>query len=256
MKPRYSIIIPTKNEEGTIAKVICSVPKEVSKVSEIIVADSSTDYTPVIASRLGAKVIRCGKGKGRAMKKAAAGSKGDILVFLDGDGTDPPEYIPKLLKRLEKSNMVLGCRDMKSFKKDDPNMRLIFKIYGVSMRNLFRLAGFKTRGDPLAGFRAIRKSDWERMYIKSDGFTIEAEINLRALDNGFVIKDVPIPHLRRGGGLFNSKLVSDPRLWLEIFRFVANHVRDRKIKTRIEKLRKLYISKKRLLERYFKLLKS
>ena len=50
-----SIIIPTLNEEEGIAKALCSIPEEVRKKSEIVVVDISTDLTPVIAERLGAK---------------------------------------------------------------------------------------------------------------------------------------------------------------------------------------------------------
>ncbi len=57
MTLKYSIIITTKNEECGIAKVLCEIPEEIEKESEIIVVDSSTDLTPVIAKRLGAKVI-------------------------------------------------------------------------------------------------------------------------------------------------------------------------------------------------------
>ena len=107
--PEVSIIIPTLNEEQAIAKVICSIPESAAEKAEIIVVDASDDYTPAIARRLGARVVRTGKkGKGRQMKMGAKKSKGKILVFLDGDGTDPPEYIPKLLKKLEKADLVLG----------------------------------------------------------------------------------------------------------------------------------------------------
>lgn len=80
--PKYSIIIATKNEEEAIAKVLCSIPKEISKQSEIIVVDSSNDYTPIIAEKLGAKVIKSKEGKGRQVKKGVKKSKGDILLFM------------------------------------------------------------------------------------------------------------------------------------------------------------------------------
>lgn len=239
MKPKYSIIIPTKNEEEAIAKVLCSIPEKIKKDSEIIVVDSSNDLTPKIAERLGAKVIRTRKGKGGAMSIGVEQSKGDILIFLDGDGTDPPQYIPMLLKKLRNSNLVLGCRSMKSFKTDDPMMRRFFKIYAsLSVRPLFRLVGFKTKGDPLAGFRAIRRCDWDRLDLKSEGFEIEAEMNIKAVKNNFIIKEVPIPHLKRGGGFFKSKLATNPKMCLKIINFVIKHAGDEKIKNKLKTLRK------------------
>jgi glycosyltransferase involved in cell wall biosynthesis len=65
-KLQASIIIPTRNEEEAIAKVLCSIPEEIQKKTEIIVVDSSEDKTPIIAKKLGAKVIKVKK-KGKDM---------------------------------------------------------------------------------------------------------------------------------------------------------------------------------------------
>ncbi|MBI3190495.1 glycosyltransferase family 2 protein [archaeon] len=236
MKPKYSIIIATKNEEESIAKVICSFPENVRKQSEIIVVDSSTDHTPIIAEKLGVKVIHeKGKGKGCAMKTGVDASKGDIVIFMDGDGTDPPSFIPKLLKKLEHADLVLGSRSMKEFPEDDPMMRRIFRFYGqLSVRPIFRMAGFKVKGDPLAGFRAIRKNDWYRMDLKSNDFRIEAEMNMRAVKLGFRTGEIPIPHLKRGGGLMKSKLVTSPKMWIKIMNIPLKEIKDEKIKNRLK----------------------
>ena len=220
MNPQYSIIITTMNEEESIGKVISAIPEDIRKMSEIIVVDSSDDSTPRIARRLGAKVItEKRKGKGRAMKTGVERSKGDVIIFMDGDGTDPPQYIPELLKRLDKSDMVLGSRSMKKFKEDDAVMRDVFRVYRIFVRFFFALVGFDIEGDPLAGFRAIRRKDWKRLGIKADDFTVETEMNLKSASLGFKVESVPIPHLKRGGGLLNSKLVTDPVMWIKIIAF-------------------------------------
>ncbi|HLC59113.1 MAG TPA: glycosyltransferase family 2 protein [archaeon] len=239
---KYSIIICTKNEEESIAKVICSVPQNIRRHGEIIVVDSSKDYTPVIAERLGAKVIKeKGKGKGRAMHTGVENSKGEILIFLDGDGTDPPQFIPKLLKALENSSLVLGSRNLKNFNQDDMNMRRIFSLYTPPVRQIFNLVGFKVKGDPLAGFRAMRREDWDRLNLKSNDFTIEAEMNINSFKMNFKVKEVPIPHLKRGGGLMKSKLVTDPKMWMKILRFVLKHVRDEKVKRTLKNFKIKYL---------------
>ncbi len=232
-----SIIIPTLNEEEGIAKVLCSIPEQIRKESEIIVIDVSNDLTPIIAERLGAKVIKAKKkGKGRQMRQAAEQANGEILIFLDGDGTDPPQYIPKLLKELQEANLVLGCRSMKKFKIDDKYMRRIFKVYGFFIQNLFRLIGFKV-ADPLAGFRAIRKKDWQKLELTSNDFKIETEMNIKAMKQGLVIKEVAIPHLKRcGGGLKASKLTHNPEQWFEISKIFFEHFKEEKLKSRIKKL--------------------
>jgi len=236
MRLRYSIIIPTKNEEEGIAKVLCSIPKEVKRNSEIIVSDSSDDLTPVIAKNLGARVIRVKRGKGRAMRTAARKSRGKILIFLDGDGTDPPQYIPKLLKKLEESDLVLGCRSGRAFKEDDLMMRNFFKIYCTVMKSFSKSVGFNV-SDPLAGFRAIRKKDWDRLKLKSNGLDIETEMDIKALKEGFKVKEVLIPHFTRAGGLLKSKVVFHPKIWAQMMNVFLKYITDEKIKTKLKKLK-------------------
>ena len=233
-----SIIIPTLNEEKGIAWVLGSIPKEIKKNSEIIVVDVSTDKTPVIAKEMGARVIKVKeKGKGRQMRIAVEQSKGDILVFLDGDGTDPPEYIPKLLKELEKFDLVLGCRGIVFSETDDPAFRRHYKVYGVFIKPLFGLIDFNIKGDPLAGFRAIRRKDWDRMELKSDYFEIETEMNIKAMKLGLTIKEVAIPHLKRAGGLRNSKLTFHPRMHFKIIKVFLKHFKEEKIRGKIKKIK-------------------
>lgn len=233
-KIMISIIIATLNEEEAIAKVLCSIPKKIAKKSEVIVVDVSTDYTALIAERLGAKVIKVKrKGKGRQMRIAVKKSKGDILVFLDGDGTDPPEYIPKLLKKLKKAHLVLGCRSMKRFKTDNKRMTDIFRVYSFFVRPLFHLINCYA-SDPLAGFRAIRKKDWDKLDLKSNAFEIETEMNIKAMKQGFKIKEIAIPHLKRGGGLRSSKLITDPKMWLRIMKVILKYLNDEKLKPKVK----------------------
>jgi glycosyltransferase involved in cell wall biosynthesis len=231
-----SIIIPTLNEEEGIGKVICLIPEEIKKQSEIIVVDVSTDCTPIIAEKLGARVIRVEKkGKGRQMRQAVENSRGETLIFLDGDGTDPPQYIPKLIEKLETANIVLGCRSMKRFKSDDRMMRSFFIFYRFYMWPIFRLINLNV-SDPLAGFRAIRRKDWDELDLKSDYFEIETEMNIKAMKKGFVIKEVAIPNLKRGGGLNSSKLIADPKMWLRIIQTSLKYFNDEKIKSKIASL--------------------
>jgi dolichol-phosphate mannosyltransferase len=248
-----SIIIPTLNEEEGIAKVICSIPEDIRKKSEVIVVDASSDYTPIIAEKLGAKVIKMKeKGKGRQMRKAVRESRGDILIFLDGDGTDPPQYIPKLLENLKTANLVLGCRSMQDFESDDRKMRRIFKVYGFFVINLFRVIGFKIKGDPLAGFRAIRKKDWDKLRLETNDFKIETEMNIKAMKNNFIVKEVPIPHLKRcGGGLKASKLAFNPQQYLEISKLFLKYFKEEKIKKKIKKLELKLKSKLDDLKHYY-----
>ncbi|MCK4730044.1 MAG: glycosyltransferase family 2 protein [Candidatus Aenigmarchaeota archaeon] len=214
-KPDYSIIICTKNEEKGIKKVLGSIPKDILKKSEVIVVDSSTDLTPKIAKDCGAKVIfEKGKGKGRAMKTGVKNSKGEILIFLDGDGTDPPEYISKLLEKLKNNNLVIGCRKSEENKKFN-----LMEAISFIPRLLFRLLKFEIF-DPLGGYRAIRKKDFEKLNLKSNDFTIETEMNLKSIKNDFKVGQINTPLLPRCGGIKESKFIWDVKSWIKITKMV------------------------------------
>lgn len=229
-----SIIISTLNEEEGIAKTICSIPEKIRRVSELIVVDVSTDYTAIIAKNLGAKVIKTKKGKGRQMREGVKESKGDILIFMDGDGTDPGNYIPKLLKKLKTANLVLGCRSGKKSKSDYPLMRELFNFYNLFFPKPFHLINFKV-SDPLAGFRAIRRKDWDKLNLKSNYFEIETEMNIKAIKNNFKVKQVIIPNLKRCGGMLKSKFGTNPKMWFKILSLFLRYSKDREIKERIKK---------------------
>jgi glycosyltransferase involved in cell wall biosynthesis len=229
-KLQASIIIPTRNEEEAIAKVLCSIPEEIQKKTEIIVVDSSEDKTPIIAKKLGAKVIKVKKkGKGYAMKLGAKIAKSDVLIFLDGDGTDPPQYIPKLLDKIKKYDLVLASRNLKN-RYSDKKYKIIFAIYIPFVKSFFKLLGFNVKGDPLAGFRAIKKDTWNMLNLKSNDFLIETEMNLKAIEYNLKIGEISIPILPRCGGLLKSKLVRSPSQWIKIFNYGINYKKDKLIK--------------------------
>src|SRR5262249_26633221 len=97
-RPRVAVVIPTLNEEAPIASVVGAVPRDI--VDQVIVADSgSADCTVERARAAGARVVLESKrGYGRACAAGVAAVRDcDIIVFLDGDGSDAPELIPALL---------------------------------------------------------------------------------------------------------------------------------------------------------------
>src|SRR5437763_16511196 len=112
-QPRVALVIPTLNEEEAIGGVIAAVPR--ATVDDIIVVDSgSTDRTVECARAAGARVVSLReRGYGRACRAGADTAPDcDIIVFLDGDGSDCPELIPRLVEPIAKGSydFVIGSR--------------------------------------------------------------------------------------------------------------------------------------------------
>src|SRR6266851_3815883 len=98
-RPRIGLVIPTLNEEAPIAQVLRAVPRDL--VDDIIVADSgSTDRTVERARTVGARVVvEKRRGYGRACAAGVAAARDcEVIVFLDGDGSDQPELIPMMVE--------------------------------------------------------------------------------------------------------------------------------------------------------------
>jgi glycosyltransferase involved in cell wall biosynthesis len=110
---RVSVIIPTHNEAEAIGRVLADIPADI--VTEVLVVDSnSTDGTPEIAARMGARVIEePRRGYGRAcLTGLAAANSPDVIVFLDGDYSDRPSELPLLLAPIidGHADIVVGSR--------------------------------------------------------------------------------------------------------------------------------------------------
>src|SRR5579872_4710085 len=113
-RPRVAAVIPALDEEDAIGPVVAAVPRAV--VDEIVVVDSgSTDRTAERARAAGARVVNAPrKGYGLACRVGAeaVSDRAEIIVFLDGDGSDCPELIPMLLAPLRdhRADFVIGSR--------------------------------------------------------------------------------------------------------------------------------------------------
>src|SRR5260221_3249840 len=110
---RVSVVIPTHNEAQAIGRVLADLPHDI--VTEVLVVDSnSTDGTPEIASKMGARVLHePRRGYGRAcLTGLAATSSPDVVVFLDGDYSDRPAERPLLLTPIinDRADITLGSR--------------------------------------------------------------------------------------------------------------------------------------------------
>lgn len=198
MTPSISIILPTLNEEWGIIETL----KRINKLDldkEVLVVDGlSTDNTIKNAEAYGAKVvIEKRKGKGVAMATGVEAAKSNIICFLDGDGTYPPRFIPKMLELVKDCDVVVASRLLK---KEGANNCINTFVHYRFFPFIFKsyLKKFKT-SEPITGMRLMRKETWNKMNLRSHDFMIETEMEIKMAKNRMKVIEIPIPCLKRIG---------------------------------------------------------
>jgi glycosyltransferase involved in cell wall biosynthesis len=199
-RPRIALVIPTLDEEEAIGGVIAAVPRDA--VDKIIVVDSSSrDRTVARAQAAGACVISLEqKGYGRACRAGvAAAADCDIVVFLDGDGSDCPELIPTLLAPLNEGrcDFVIGsrARGKREHGSMTPHQLIAGRVLGAAMRILYGV-GYTD----MCPFRAIRREILLRLGMREETYGWNLEMQMRAANAGLRILELPVAHRRRAGG--------------------------------------------------------
>ncbi|MDR7666079.1 glycosyltransferase family 2 protein [Methanosarcina sp. Z-7115] len=203
------VMIPSFNEEKTIASVIKEIPRDCCEEVEVLVInDGSTDNTVEEAEKAGAdKIISFKNNKGlapafRAGLQAALKMNADIIVNTDGDGQYNGKEIFKLIEPIlaGKADFVLGSRT-----KGHIEHMPIQKIIGNRIATFItrRVSGFPV-SDAQSGFRAFTRDCALHLNVMAD-YTYVQETLIQASYYGLVIEEVPIEFRRRDG---HSRLIS------------------------------------------------
>ncbi|MCA1567541.1 MAG: glycosyltransferase family 2 protein [Acidobacteria bacterium] len=198
---RVSVVIPALNEEETIGAVVRAVPREIA--SEVIVVDNgSDDRTAERARAAGARVVRAPRrGYGRAcMAGVAAVAAGcEIIVFLDGDGSDCPELMERLVEPLKARthDFVTGSRTRGRRERGSMNFQQLFagRAAGLLLGALYGV-GYTD----MCPFRAIRRDALARLPMREETYGWNLEMQMRAARARLRILEVPVDHRRRAGG--------------------------------------------------------
>lgn len=205
MRIRYSaqLVIAALNEEPGIGLTISEMKDTLADLQVIVVDGKSSDRTVDIARSLGAEVIfQDGSGKGDALAKALeyADLDVDYVVLTDADYTYPAEYVPMMIRILEKNpdvGMVCGNRfngylDLKGL-----NSVFYFGNRFISFIHNF-LNGIQLV-DPLTGLRVVRGKILKNWHVRSKGFDVEVELNHHVEREGFGLVEIPIKYRERLG---------------------------------------------------------
>jgi len=217
---KVTAVIPAKNEEEGIEKII----KNVSRfVDEVLVVDGhSKDKTRQIAKECGAKVVLDGgKGKGDGIRTGIRKAKGDIIVFIDADGSHNPKDIPKLIKPIKNGEADLVVASRAKGGSDEVRLDLdgLFRQIGSEIAAI--LVNFRWRAnltDIQNGFRAIRKKTALALKLESDGFEIEEEMIMKCLKRGVRIMEVAGHEYQRKWGVSKLPTIQAWRFLLRLFK--------------------------------------
>ncbi|MBX8641526.1 MAG: glycosyltransferase family 2 protein [Thermoplasmata archaeon] len=197
-----SIVIPTINEEDSIAGVIDRIRESMSSVDEpyeiLIIDTNSSDRTVEIARERGCRIIReSERGYGRAYKTGFAASAGTTIIALDADASYPPEAIPALLSVFKREGLdFLTANRFSSMNKGAMSRTHRFGnwILNVATRFLFSVSV----RDSQSGMWILKKDAFERLDVRSDGFPFSEEIKIKAAKR-LKFAEVPVHFMERQG---------------------------------------------------------
>jgi glycosyltransferase involved in cell wall biosynthesis len=225
MFSRISVIIPAFNEEKSIGLVLDALPQNL--IHEIIVVDNnSTDNTARSAIEKGARVVaEQRRGSGSAcLKGISALDNPDIVVFLDGDFSDYPEEIVKLVAPIESGEMdfVLGSRMILP---ESRSALLPQSRYGNQLAVFLMRLFFRHKFTDLGPFRAIRYESLKTIAMQDTNFGWTVEMQIKAVKKGLRILEIPVKYRERVGvskitGTFSGTIKAGTKIIYTIFKYL------------------------------------
>ena len=199
----YSIVVPARNEEETIGNVLEVVRHMTDDL--IVVDGQSSDETVGIARWYSARVVQDnGRGKGDAVRVGLAHARCPITVFIDADGSHEPKDIPALVAPIVagEADLVMASRMLGGSEELFGSIFEVVRLMGslvislsINYRYGVRLTDYQN------GFRAIRTEVGRTIGLTSDITTIEQEMAMKCLKQGYRVIELPSHEYRRKGGV-------------------------------------------------------
>ena len=212
-KEGFTVIIPAKNEEKSIGKIIGDIKRLYESAQIIVIDDCSEDNTKSVALEHGAKVIShpYSKGNGAAIKTGLRNAEKDIVICMDGDGQHRPEEISLLIKKLSEGfDMVVGARNKSG-------QAGAHRSFANSFYNRFAswMVGHKVE-DLTSGFRAVRRKKFiEFISLLPNKFSYPTTITMSFFRAGYSVAYLPIDVQKRHEGTR-----SHVKIWQDGIRFL------------------------------------
>jgi glycosyltransferase involved in cell wall biosynthesis len=204
---KITVVIPTRDEEGLVGEIVDLVRPYADEV--LVIDGHSRDRTREIAAKHNARVILDhGRGKGDALRLAFDEAAGDIVVFIDADGSHDPKDIPAMVAPIiaGRSDMVVGSRGKGGSDELHGTLEQLIRYVGSQIIMLAINYRWNVRlTDSQNGFRAIRKDVGKKLGLTSNLTTIEQEMLMKALKQGYRVSEIASHEYERKWG--TSKVV-------------------------------------------------
>jgi glycosyltransferase involved in cell wall biosynthesis len=206
---QISIIIPALNEAESIGHVVSEMPWP--RIAECLVVDNgSTDRTAEIARAAGARIVDSPRGYGAACHAGATAAlpASDILVFMDGDGSDIIADLDRLVEPIERgeADFVIGSRIRG---RREPGSMLPSQVFAGWLVGWLLWITRGVRYTDMGPFRAIRRTSLEQLHMREMTYGWNLEMQIKACQHKLRIHEIAVDYRRRIGGV--SKVSGDLR---------------------------------------------
>ena len=212
---RVAVLVPCFNEEAAVATVVADFRKALPSAEIYVYDNNSSDRTIAVAREAGAQVrSERRQGKGHVVRRMFADIDADIYVLVDGDATYDAASAPRMIDALvaDHLDMVVGFRVDQAVAAYRPGHRAGNRMLTGFLSNVFGQA-FK---DILSGYRVFSRRFVKSFPVLSDGFEIETELSVHALELALPVTEIETPYYARPEGSF-SKL----NTWRDGFRILG-----------------------------------
>jgi glycosyltransferase involved in cell wall biosynthesis len=212
---RLAVLVPCFNEEAAVATVVADFRKALPAAKIYVYDNNSSDRTAAVAREAGAEVrSERRQGKGHVVRRMFADIDADIYVLVDGDATYDAPSAPRMVERLvdEHLDMVVGLRIDQAVAAYRRGHRTGNRMLTGFLSSVFGQA-FK---DILSGYRVFSRRFVKSFPVLSDGFEIETELTVHALELAMPVAEIETPYYARLEGS-----VSKLNTWRDGFRILG-----------------------------------
>jgi len=213
--PRIAVLVPCYNEEAAVATVVADFRKALPSADIYVYDNNSKDRTAAVAREAGAEVrSERRQGKGHVVRRMFADVDADIYVLVDGDATYDAPSAPRMIAKLlgEHLDMVVGLR----VDQEQAAYRRGHRTGNWMLTNFLSSVFGQAFTDILSGYRVFSRRFVKSFPVLSDGFEIETELTVHALELALPVAELETPYYARPEGSF-SKL----NTWGDGFRILC-----------------------------------